>query len=279
LNIKGKLKDFNRPQIVGILNLTPDSFYDGGTNSDKDKILKRTEKMLSEGADFIDIGAVSTRPRAKDVDEKEELKRLLPALKIINKYFPDALISIDTFRAKIAEISVMEYGAAIINDITAGTGDKSMFSVISKLGVPYVMMHISGTPETMQNSPQYQNVVKEIIEYFAERITIAHLSGIKDIIIDPGFGFGKTIEHNYEILTHLKQFKILDCRILVGLSRKSMIYKLLNISPTDALNGTTALNMTALLQGADFLRLHDVKEAVELVKIYMKIKESGNLKL
>jgi dihydropteroate synthase len=278
-NIKGILTEFNRPQIMGILNLTPDSFFDGGKYSNESQIIKRCEDIIAQGADFIDIGAVSTRPGAAEIDEKQELARLLPALKIINKYFPQALISVDTFRAKVAEIAILEFGAAIINDITAGNGDDLMFKTIAQLNVPYVMMHISGNPQNMQNQPYYQDVVKEIQLYFAKKIQKAHSVGINDIIIDPGFGFGKTIDHNYEILQNLNKFRITSCPILVGLSRKSMIYKLLDSTPADALNGTSATNMIALLKGADILRVHDVKETLELVKIYTKMMQFENVKI
>ncbi len=278
-NIKGILTEFNRPQIMGILNLTPDSFFDGGKYSNESQIIKRCEDIIAQGADFIDIGAVSTRPGAAEIDEKQELARLLPALKIINKYFPQALISVDTFRAKVAEIAILEYGTAIINDITAGNGDDLMFKTIAQLNVPYVMMHISGNPQNMQNQPYYQDVVKEIQLYFAKKIQKAHSVGINDIIIDPGFGFGKTIDHNYEILQNLNKFRITSCPILVGLSRKSMIYKLLDSTPADALNGTSATNMIALLKGADILRVHDVKETLELVKIYTKMMQFENVKI
>jgi dihydropteroate synthase len=278
-NIKGILTEFNRPQIMGILNLTPDSFFDGGKYSNESQIIKRCEDIIAQGADFIDIGAVSTRPGAAEIDEKQELARLLPALKIINKYFPQALISVDTFRAKVAEIAILEYGTAIINDITAGNGDDLMFKTIAQLNVPYVMMHISGNPQNMQNQPYYQDVVKEIQLYFAKKIQKAHSVGINDIIIDPGFGFGKTIDHNYEILQNLNKFRITSCPILVGLSRKSMIYKLLDSTPADTLNGTSATNMIALLKGADILRVHDVKETLELVKIYTKMMQFENVKI
>jgi len=278
-NIKGILTEFNRPQIMGILNLTPDSFFDGGKYSNESQIIKRCEDIIAQGADFIDIGAVSTRPGAAEIDEKQELARLLPALKIINKYFPQALISVDTYRAKVAEIAILEYGTAIINDITAGNGDDLMFKTIAQLNVPYVMMHISGNPQNMQNQPYYQDVVKEIQLYFAKKIQKAHSVGINDIIIDPGFGFGKTIDHNYEILQNLNKFRITSCPILVGLSRKSMIYKLLDSTPADTLNGTSATNMIALLKGADILRVHDVKETLELVKIYTKMMQFENVKI
>ena len=252
---------------MGILNITPDSFYDGGKYISDKKIIERAEQILSEGAKIIDIGAYSSRPGASHVPEKEELDRLQPVLSIIRKKFPEAIISVDTFRSNIAEIVVKDYEASIINDISGGNYDPEMFKTISELNVPYIIMHIKGIPENMQTNPQYEDLIKEILMFFAEKIEKAKLIGINDIIIDPGFGFGKTLEHNYELMKHLDKFKILDLPILVGISRKSMIYNLFNSTPDNALTGTIALNAFALQKGADILRVHDVKEAIETIKI------------
>lgn len=262
----GELLDLSKPRVMGILNITPDSFYDGGKYSTLKDILLHTEKMLSEGTDIIDIGAISTKPGAIEISEEKEMERLIPVLKEIRKQFPKTIISIDTFRHGIAERAI-ESGAHIINDISGGTFDNKMFETIAHLKVPYILMHIQGTPQTMQIAPSYHNITHEIISYFAEKIMHLKNLGVADIIIDPGFGFGKTIAHNYEIMKHLEDFKLLEMPILMGVSRKSMIYKLLNISPNEALNGTTTLHSIALLKGANILRVHDVKEAVEVVKI------------
>ena len=255
---------------MGILNITPDSFYDGGKfNSDKNW-LSQTKKMLFEGADIIDIGAISTKPGAKEINEEEELSRLIPVIKSIKKEFPEIIISVDTYRANVAQQAVCE-GAAIINDISAGTFDKKMIQTIAKLNVPYIMMHIQGTPENMQQAPVYDDVIREIIVFFSKQIELCKQAGINDIIIDPGFGFGKTIEHNYQILNNLEMFKIFELPVLVGISRKSMINKLLKTNATEALNGTTSANTIALMKGANILRVHDVKQASEVIKIVMKL--------
>lgn len=266
INCGGELIDFQSAKVMGIVNITPDSFYDGGTLTTEKAILERVEKHLTDGATFIDIGAVSTRPGSKAVYEIEELERLLPVIKSIKKEFPNAIISIDTYRSKIADIVIKE-GACIINDISSGDMDESMFKIITKHKVPYIMMHIQGTPENMQQNPVYQNVTKEVIYYFSQKLEIINKLGINDVILDPGFGFGKTIDHNYQLLKELSLFKFAECPILVGISRKSMIYKLLNNSAQNALNGTTAVNTIALINGADILRVHDVKQAVETIKI------------
>ncbi len=251
---------------MGILNLTPDSFYDGGKyNSDK-TILQQVEKMLTEGATFIDIGAYSSRPRATHISEEEELKRLLPILKIIVKQFPDALISIDTFRNKVAKESIA-IGAAIINDISAGTLDKKMLQTIAQLQVPYIIMHMKGNPKTMQNKLEYDDLIKEIYFYFSKKISDLRALGVNDIIVDPGFGFSKTLNQNYELLQNLDFFQNLDVPVLSGTSRKSMLYKLLETTPDQSLNASTVANTISLLNGANILRVHDVKEAVEAVKI------------
>ncbi|NTW32637.1 MAG: dihydropteroate synthase [Bacteroidetes bacterium] len=251
---------------MGIVNLTPDSFYDGGRFQNIDDVINYVVKIVEEGADIIDLGAISTRPGAKEVTLEEEESRLMPVLKKISSIFPDIIISVDTFRSQIAKMAVNN-GAHIINDISAGNFDKDMFSVISELQVPYIIMHIQGNPLNMQNNPVYKNVTTEVIEYLSEKVEILRKLGVNDIIIDPGFGFGKTVEHNYELLKNLEYFSIFELPILVGLSRKSMINKVLGTTPENALNGTTVLNTYAILKGANILRVHDVKEAEETVKL------------
>jgi len=266
INCKGQLIDLSSPKVMGILNVTPDSFYDGGFHkSDKD-ILLHVNKMLQEGATFIDIGAYSSKPNAEYVSETDELKRILPIVELILKEFPDALLSIDTFRSQIAK-SCIEAGAALVNDISAGKLDQNMMHIIANLHVPYIMMHMRGTPQTMQQQITYQHLTKDIIFYFSEQISKAKKLGIVDMVIDPGFGFAKTREQNFELLNHLELLKILDKPILVGVSRKSMIYRTLETNPSEALNGTSVLNTIALQKGASILRVHDVKEAVECVKL------------
>jgi len=252
---------------MGILNITPDSFFDGGKYADEKSILLQAEKILSEGADILDIGSHSTRPGASVVSEAEELKRLIPPLKLIRKKFPRAIISIDTFRSNVAEQSAAE-GADMINDVAGGTLDEKMFDTVARLKIPYVLMHIKGTPQTMQADPQYQDVVKEVKHFLAEKINALRNAGATQLIIDVGFGFGKTTEHNYSLLKQLSEFKEFNLQVLAGISRKGMIYKLLGIKPQDALNGTTVANTIALMNGADILRVHDVKEAKEAVKIF-----------
>lgn len=253
---------------MGVLNVTPDSFYDGGKYETENKIIKRAGQIINEGASIIDIGAYSSRPGAENISSEEELKRLNKSLQVIRKNFPDAIISVDTFRSEIARTVVKDYEVDIINDIAAGKADNKMLDTIAELRVPYIMMHMKGTPQNMQINPVYDNLIEEIVKYFSERLQKIKLLGICDVIIDPGFGFGKTLEHNYEILNKLDNFRIFELPILVGLSRKSMIYKALGTSPADALNGSTSLNTIALMKGADILRVHDVKEAVEVVKLF-----------
>ncbi len=270
INCKGKLLNLDEPLIMGILNLTPDSFFDGGKHVNEENIIHQVEKMLNEGASIIDIGGYSSRPGAKDVSLNEELERILPSIKLLKQKFKDLIISIDTFRSNVA-IKATEAGADMINDISAGEMDSNMFNTISELKVPYIMMHMQGTPNTMQLNPTYQNVTNEVINYFSNKINQLYKLGINDVIIDPGFGFGKTLEHNYQLLKKLKQFELFELPILVGISRKSMITKPLNIKPIDALNGTTVLNTLALQNGASILRVHDVKaakETVDLFKLY-----------
>lgn len=266
LLVKGKLIDLSEPKVMGILNITPDSFYDGGKFTEETKILKQAEKMLKEGATFIDIGGCSTRPGAKDISEEEEKKRVLPAIEAILINFPQIIISVDTFRSSIAKIAV-EAGAAMVNDISGGSLDKKMPEVVASLQVPYILMHMQGTPQTMASLANYENLLKEMIDYFHQKINVFQALGVKDIIIDPGFGFAKTINHNFELLRKLEYLRILEKPMLVGLSRKSTIWKSLAIKPEEALNGTTSLNTVALLKGASILRVHDVKEAVEVVKL------------
>ena len=263
--------DLNSPKVMGILNLTPDSFFDGGKFLDEKACLQQVEKMLLEGADFIDLGACSSRPNAELISESEELNRLLPILEQLMKHFPEAVFSVDTFRSRVAEESVHR-GVVLINDISAGFLDENMLPTIGKLKVPYCMMHMKGNPETMKDLIQYQDLLKDILFYFSERLAVARQCGINDIIIDPGFGFAKNITQNFELLRNLEALKIMNLPILIGVSRKSMIYKTLQTNPEYALNGTTALHMVALQNGANILRVHDVKEAVECVKLFELIK-------
>lgn len=266
INCKGKLIDVTNPKVMGILNITPDSFYDGGRyKSDKD-ILNQIDMMLTDGATFIDVGAYSSRPNADNISEEVELRRILPIVKLIMDKFPHTLLSVDTFRSEIAKQCIMA-GACMINDISAGKLDNNMLQTVANLKVPYVMMHMKGTPQTMKQLAKYNHLVKDIMFYFSERIEAARRSGIVDLIVDPGFGFAKTIEQNYQLLSHLEHFKFLELPILVGISRKSMIYRTLKTSPEQVLNGTTVLNTIALQKGANILRVHDVKEAVECIKL------------
>lgn len=266
INCKGTLLDLNSPKVMGILNITPDSFYDGGMYKDEISILNQTEKMLVDGATFIDVGAYSSRPGAAEVSEEEELKRIVPVIELLIKKFPDIIISVDTFRSKVAKETICS-GAAIINDISGGNLDSKMYETIAKLKVPYILMHMAGTPKTMQNNPTYEDVTKDLIYFFSEKIDQLHRLNISDIIIDVGFGFGKTIEHNFQLLRNMSVFQHLDKPILAGLSRKSMLYKTLDITAQEALNATTSANTIALLNGANILRVHDVKEAVEAVTL------------
>ena len=266
INCKGELIDFSTPKVMGVLNITPDSFYDGGRYTNDKELLNQTEKMLTEGATFIDVGAYSSKPGATHISEDEELKRIIPAITAILKKFPKTIISIDTFRSNIAKETIAN-GAALINDISGGTLDEKMFETIAMLKVPYILMHIKGTPQNMQKNPTYENITTELISFFADQIFKLHQLQIKDMVIDVGFGFGKTIEHNYELLKNLKLFKNLDVPILAGVSSKSMLYKPLGLSPKEALNATTSANTIALLNGANILRVHDVKEAVEAINI------------
>ena len=270
INCKGNLIDLSTPKVMGILNITPNSFYDGGKFIEENDILLQVKKMISEGATFIDIGAYSSKPKAEYISEEKELKRIVPVVGLILKHFPKTVISIDTFRSEVARICI-ENGASIINDISAGSVDKKMMETVAKYNVPYIMMHKRGTPETMQSMAHYDNIVKELLLFFSEKVSAARSLGINDLIIDPGFGFAKTLDQNYELLEKLELFNILELPLLVGVSRKSMIYNKLKCTPEEALNGTTVLNTIALTKGAKILRVHDVKEAVECVTLFNKI--------
>ena len=264
INIKGELIDLSQPKIMGILNLTPDSFFDGGKFNTIDRALEQTEKMIADGADFIDLGACSTRPGAPEISETEEQKRLFPVLEKLLENFPEVYYSIDTYRAAVAE-GALSRGAVMINDISGGQFDPQMMQTVGRFNAPYVLMHIAGKPREMQNNPHYENVVQAVLKYFSGRIQLAYEAGINDVVIDPGFGFGKTMDHNYELLRHLDLFQSLELPLLVGISRKSMIYKKLGITAEEAGNGTTVLNSLAITKGANILRVHDVKEAKECV--------------
>ena len=271
INCNGNLIDLSTPKVMGILNVTPNSFYDGGKHKEINSIIHQVDKMLSEGADFIDIGAYSSKPSAEFVSEEEEIKRLVPIVKSLVETFPNIILSVDTFRAQVAKASV-ENGVAMVNDIAAGLLDDKMLETVAELKVPYIMMHMRGNPQMMQSLTQYDDIVKEMIFYFSERIQKARSFGISDIVIDPGFGFAKTLEQNYEVLHKMELFSILELPLLAGISRKSMIYKVLENSPQEALNGTSVLNTIALQKGAKILRVHDVKEAVECIKLVSKLK-------
>ena len=267
ININGQLMDLSHPQVMGILNVTPDSFYAQSRQQTEEGILSRVHQILEEGGNIIDIGAYSSRPNADHISTEEETKRLRHALSLIIHEYPQAVLSVDTFRADIARMCVEEYGVAIINDISAGNMDAQMFSTIARLGVPYILMHMQGTPQNMQQHPHYEHIVQEVLYYFSEKVQQLRDLGAKDLILDPGFGFGKTLEHNYELLNQLEEFQIFNLPLLVGVSRKSMIYKLLGGGPEDALNGTTAIHAISLQKGANILRVHDVKAATEVVRI------------
>ncbi len=270
ITCKGQLISLETPVIMGILNLTPDSFYDGGKYRDENAVLEQAALMNSEGVIIIDLGAYSSRPGADHITEEEELDRLLPIIELLLKHFPKLLLSIDTFRANVARRAIAA-GAALINDISAGKMDENMLPTIAELQVPYIMMHMRGTPQTMKTLTHYDDLVKELLFYFSERVARARALGINDLIIDPGFGFAKTIEQNFELLNKLELFKILDLPLLTGLSRKSIIYKTLNLEPKEALNGTTVLNTIAIMKGASILRVHDVKPAMEAIKLLNKL--------
>lgn len=273
MNCKGKLIDLSTPKVMGILNITPDSFYDGGKNDSDQVIIDKVQKMLSDGATFIDIGAYSSKPNAEFVSEEEELRRIIPVIEMLIRVFPEILISVDTFRSEVAKVSI-EAGASIINDISAGKLDKKMLETVARYNVPYIMMHMKGDPKTMQSLTNYEDIIKEMLFYFSEKVNEARSFGINDIIIDPGFGFAKTLEQNFEVINKLELFQMLDLPLLSGISRKSMIYKTLGITPQESLNGTTFLNTVSLMKGAKILRVHDVKEAVECVALFEAIAKS-----
>ncbi len=270
INCKGILVDLSTPKVMGILNVTPNSFYDGGKYKNESEILSQVEKMLVDGASFIDIGAYSSKPNAEFVSEQEEISRIIPVVDLVLKHFPDTMLSIDTFRSEVAKVAI-ENGAAIINDISAGNLDDKMLEVIGKYNVPYIMMHMRGNPQTMQTLTNYEDIVKEMLFYFSERVAKARTFGINDLILDPGFGFAKTIDQNYEVFQKMELFKMLELPLLVGISRKSMIYKTLDSTIEKAMNGTTVLNTLALTKGANIIRVHDVKEAAECVTFFNKI--------
>lgn len=267
INCRGKLLDLSTPKVMGILNVTPDSFYDGGAHSSDGGVLKHVEQMLKDGASIIDVGGMSSRPGAEIISVKDELLRVIPVLDKIVEHFPHCIISIDTIRAKVAE-DALALGAHIINDISAGRFDADMLATVARFKAPFILMHMQGLPADMQQNPQYENVLLEVYDFFRERITACKAAGIIDTILDPGFGFGKSVEHNYTLLRELRYFENLHLPILAGLSRKSMICKVLKVNPENALNGTTAANMLALVNGANLLRVHDVKEAVQAVEIF-----------
>jgi dihydropteroate synthase len=274
INIRGRLVSLKTPRIMGIINITPDSFYKGSRYSDEKSILSAAEKMIGEGADFIDIGGYSSRPGAGPVELEEEKNRVLPAIKLILSKIPDAIISVDTFRASVAREAVCDCGADIINDISGGEADSEMFPLIKELNVPYILMHMQGTPATMQINPVYDDIVADILQWFGKRIVALHSAGVKDLIIDPGFGFGKSIDQNFELLGRLKEFSLAALPLMAGLSRKSMVWKTLDTTPSDSLTGTIVLNTIALLNGANILRVHDVKEARQAIQLVGRLKEA-----
>ena len=276
INVKGQLIDLDVPRVMGILNITPDSFYGRSRYMDKKEILGAAQRMLEDGADFLDVGGYSSRPGAEDISVEEEKSRVLTALRYISKEFPDAIISVDTFRAEVAREAICDCGAHIVNDISGGDADPKMTELIVELNVPFVIMHMQGNPQTMQKNPVYEDIVSDILIWFGQKTVSLMAAGVKDIIIDPGFGFGKNVEHNFELLRRLKEFSIAGLPLMVGLSRKSMIWKTLNVTPGESLNGTSSLNAVALMNGADILRVHDVKEAVETVKLISKVKNTLN---
>jgi dihydropteroate synthase len=271
MNCHGRLIDLQIPKVMGIINITNDSFYEGSRYTEPEQIMDAARTMIGQGADIIDVGAFSSRPGAQMISEDEELQKLMPALQMIRNEFPEQLISVDTVRSSVAKAVVEEWKVDIINDISGGDMDPRMIKVISRLHVPYILMHMKGSPETMQQNPEYANVVDEVLQYFGQKVHHLRKEGVNDIIVDPGFGFGKTLDHNYTLLHHLDAFRVLELPIMVGLSRKSMIYRKLDTGPEESLNGTTAVNMAALLKGASILRVHDVKAAVETVQIFIEI--------
>lgn len=275
INVNGRLLDLTQPRVMGILNVTPDSFYADSRQQTEQEIVRRVDQILAEGGDMIDIDAYSSRPQADHISPEEEMRRLRTGLEIIRRHHPDSIVSVDTFRADVARMCVEEYGVDMINDIAAGEMDAQMFATVAQLQVPYIIMHMQGTPQNMQLHPHYDNLLKEIFLYFSRKIQQLRDLGVKDILLDPGFGFGKTLEHNYQLMNHLEEFRLFELPLLVGVSRKSMIYRLLGGTPDDALNGTTVLHTLALQKGAHILRVHDVKAAVEVVKIVQALKANA----
>ncbi len=273
INCRGRLLDLTRPVVMGILNITPDSFYDGGRFTDAESIRQRIIEMVEDGADILDVGAYSSRPGAAHIPEAEEIERLSPVLSLIRKLYPDIPVSVDTFRAEVARRAVENFEADMINDISGGQLDGQMFETVASLKVPYVLMHMKGTPQTMTSENNYENMLVEVMEYFAGKIKELHLLGVNDILLDPGFGFAKNIEQNFQLLGRLRVFKIFKKPFLVGISRKSMIYKTLKVDPEEALTGTAALNLMALQKGANILRVHDVKEAKQMIRLCEQLEE------
>jgi len=271
LNLGGSIMDLSRPRVMGIINATPDSFYDGSRVPEPAQAIEKAREMIEQGVDILDVGAVSTRPGSQEISETEELERLSPVLEALREAFPDFPVSVDTWRASVARTVKERFEIQLINDISAGTLDPDMFPTMAQLGIPYIIMHMQGTPPNMQDDPAYENVVDEVLQFFAERVYKLRKLGVNDIVIDPGFGFGKTLEQNYMLLGQFDSFKMLELPLMAGISRKSMIYKLLESEPDDALNGSTAAHMAVLLKGARLLRVHDVKAAVETVKIFQQI--------
>ncbi|MBQ7552750.1 MAG: dihydropteroate synthase [Bacteroidaceae bacterium] len=273
INVNGQLLDLSVPRVMGILNITPDSFLQESRRQTEEEIAARVRQIVDEGGDMIDIGAYSSRPGAAGVPVAEEMERLRKGLHILRREVPDAIVSVDTFRADVAQMCISEFGVSMINDISGGDLDERMFETISRARIPYIITHMQGNPQTMQQNPQYENVLREVMLSLAAKVKRLHELKVNDVILDPGFGFGKSVEHNYELLAHLDEFDVFGLPLLVGMSRKSMIYKKLDITPEDALNGTTALNTIALSKGANILRVHDVKQAVEAVKLWQAVKE------
>jgi dihydropteroate synthase len=279
ININGHIMDLSLPRVMGIINTTPDSFYPGSQIPEPGKAVETAREMINSGAAILDIGAVSSRPGAEEVSQEEEISRLSPVLEALRSEFPDFPLSVDTWRSEVARVVHERYAVGMINDISAGSFDSKMIPTISELGIPYLMMHMQGSPDTMQDSPVYENIVDELLQFFGEKVHQLRKRGVNDIVIDPGFGFGKTLEQNYKLLYHLDSFQMMELPVMVGVSRKSMIYKTLDLEASDALNGTTAVHMSALLKGASLLRVHDVKEAVQTVKIFQQIVESRSNKV
>lgn len=275
INLNGQLLDLAKPVVMGIINVTPDSFFDGGKYKTEKKVLKRAEEILTQGGAVIDIGAVSTQPGSEGISTKDEIERLLPAVRAVKKEFPDAFISIDTYRSWVALKVIEDCGPCMVNDVSGGNFDVNMFDTIGKLRVPYVLMHMLGTPVKMQNNPEYGDIIRDISMFFTEQVKKLTKAGVVDVIIDPGFGFGKTLDHNFELLNRLDSFKVFQLPLMVGVSRKSMIYKMLKITPEEALNGTSVVNTLALMGGADILRVHDVKEAVETIRILDMVRSTS----